>query len=314
MRATNIRSAIIVVAAVLYTSTVFTADRAEIVITDTAVFPESLSSTADGRVFFGSTTRSTIYKSEPGSATAQAWILPANGALQRVLGVLADEAHRVLWVCSSTATVPDAKLLAGETALKTFALDSGAFRATFPFPGGNGACNDIAVAADGTAYATDTNGARLVRLKPGAPALEVWAADPLLAGADGIALLEDGAVYVNSITAGSLLRVRVAADGSAGPITKLETSRPLFHPDGMRVVAPHTLLLIEGGRLDEVTIRGDKADVRVLQEGFAGPTAVTLLNGVAYVLEAKLNYKNDPKLRGQDPGPFRAVAVPYPPK
>ena len=40
-------------------------------------------------------------------------------------------------------------------------------------------------------------------------------------------------------------------------------------------------------------------------------TAVTLVGGMAYVSEARLNYRNDPKLRDQDPGPFRAVGVPY---
>jgi hypothetical protein len=73
-----------------------------------------------------------------------------------------------------------------------------------------------------------------------------------------------------------------------------------------------TMLLAEGaGRLDEVTIKGDKAEVKVLKDGFDGPTAVTLTGGMAYVTEARLQYRNDPNLRGKDPGPFRAVGVPY---
>ena len=60
-----------------------------------------------------------------------------------------------------------------------------------------------------------------------------------------------------------------------------------------------------------MTINGDAARVNVLKEGLAGPTAVTLVGDTAFVLEAKLNYRNDPNLRSQDPGPFRAVAVPY---
>jgi hypothetical protein len=78
----------------------------------------------------------------------------------------------------------------------------------------------------------------------------------------------------------------------------------------MRSVGSKTMLLVEGaGRLDEVTINGDKAEIKVLKEGLTGPTAVTLVGGMAYVAEAKLNYRNDPKLG--DPGPFRAVAVAY---
>jgi len=54
----------------------------------------------------------------------------------------------------------------GETALKAFTLKNAALKASYPFPG-NGACNDIAVAPDGTVYATDTSGGRVLRLKKG---------------------------------------------------------------------------------------------------------------------------------------------------
>jgi hypothetical protein len=72
------------------------------------------------------------------------------------------------------------------------------------------------------------------------------------------------------------------------------------------------MLMAEGeGRLDEVTIEGDKAAIRVLKDGLQGPTAVALVGDTAFVLEAKLNYFMDPKMKGQDPGPLRALAVPY---
>ena len=75
------------------------------------------------------------------------------------------------------------------------------------------------------------------------------------------------------------------------------------------------MLLVEGaGRLDEITIGDQHVEIRVLKDGFTGPTAVTLVGGDAYVLEGKLAYRNDPKLRGLDPGPFHAIAVPYPTK
>jgi hypothetical protein len=77
----------------------------------------------------------------------------------------------------------------------------------------------------------------------------------------------------------------------------------------MRSVGSKTMLLVEGGRLDEVTINGDKAEVKVLKEGLTGITAVTLTGKTAYVSEAKLNLRND---ASKDPGPFRAIGVPYP--
>src|SRR3981081_3788676 len=183
-----------------------------------------------------------------------------------VLGVLADEKAGVLWVCASATGGRGGAPYVGETALKAFSLKDASFKASYMFPG-NGLCNDIAVAKDGTVYATDTTGARVLRLKKGASTLDVWAADPMLLGAaDGVALLADGAVYVNSVGQGTLLRIPVKAAGSAGPIVKLEPSQPLTSPDGMRSVGSRTMLLVEGaGRLDEVTIAGDKATIKVLK-------------------------------------------------
>jgi sugar lactone lactonase YvrE len=287
------------------------AERTEITFADGRIFPESLTSTRNGAVYFGSLGQDSVYRAAPTSSKATTWIQPKANGLQTVLGVFADESAGTLWVCTS-ATGGRGAPVVGETALKAFSLKDASFKASYVFPG-NGLCNDIAVAKDGTVYATDTTGARVLRLKKGARSLDVWAADAMLLGAaDGIALLADGAVYVNSVGQGTLLRIPVKADGSAGTITKLETSRPLQMPDGMRSVGNKTMLLVEGaGRLDEVTINGDKAEIKVLKEGLTGPTAVTLVGGMAYVSEARLNYLNDPKLRDQDPGPFRAVGVPY---
>ena len=51
----------------------------------------------------------------------------------------------------------------------------------------------------------------------------------------------------------------------------------------MRSVGSKTMLLVEGGRLDEVTINGNNAEIKVLKEGMTGITAVTLTGGTAYV-------------------------------
>ena len=51
--------------------------------------------------------------------------------------------------------------------------------------------------------------------------------------------------------------------------------------------------------------------IDVLKDGFNGPTAVTRVGEIAWVLEGKLKYMNDPKFKDQDPGPFKAYAVPF---
>ena len=269
--------------------------RPEIEVNDTMVSPESITSSQDGAVFFGSTAKGTIYRAAPGAARAEPWILPGTTGLINTLGVFADDKGNTLWVCSSATGGRRGTPPVGETTLRTYDLRTAAVKAVYPFPGG-GLCNDMAIAADGTAYVTDTTGGRILRLRPGAKVLDVWAADPLLAIVDGIALLADGAVYVNTFTTGRLIRVPVGADGAAGPLTSLELSLPLVRPDGLRTVGRNRMLQAGGGgRLEEITINGNRAEVRVLREGLTGATAVTLVGGTAYVLVDRL----------------KAVPVPY---
>ncbi|HVZ23233.1 MAG TPA: hypothetical protein VG871_19305 [Vicinamibacterales bacterium] len=285
------------------------ADRGDITFADGRIFPESLTSTKNGDVYFGSLGHDSVYRAPAKSSQATTWIQPKANGLTTVLGVFADEKAGLLWVCTSASGGRNGAPYVGETALKAFTLKNASFKASYAFPG-NGLCNDIAVAKDGTVYATDTNQGRVLRLKKGASALDVWVSDPkTLAGADGIAVLGDGNVYVNSVTQGTLLRIDVKKDGSAAPLVTLETSRMIERPDGMRSIGGEKMLLVEGvGRLDEVTIAGDKATVTTIKDGLTGPTAVTLAGGTAYVTEAKLNLRNDPS---KDPGPFRAIAVSF---
>jgi hypothetical protein len=98
-------------------------------------------------------------------------------------------------------------------------------------------------------------------------------------------------------------------DGAAGQVTQLALSAKLDGPDGMRSSGNNQLLLIEGGRLDRITFDGDTAKIQVLKGGFTGATAVTRVGDTAWVLEAKLTWMSDPKLKDKDPGPFKLYAV-----
>lgn len=283
-----------------------------IVIDAARVFPESITSSADGTIWIGGSATGAVYRATPGAARAQAWITSEAAGTSRVLGVFADDAAKTLWVCAPSANARgDAPAV--PTAVKAFGYDA-ALKRSYGFAGG-GSCNDMAVARDGTVYASDFGGGRVMRLRPGGTEFEAWAADPRLASADGIVVLGDGSVYVNTFRSGLLFRIPVGADGAAGTLTPIRTPRPLVLPDGMRGVGPDTMLLVEGeGRLVEVTVKGAEASLRTIREGFAnGPTAVTLTGGTAYVIEAKFNYRSDPKLREQDPGVFEAVPVAYRP-
>lgn len=271
----------------------------EITINDTGVQSENVTSSRDGTVYFGSMAKGTIYRAAPGATQAEPWILASAAGLTRVLGVLADDRSNTLWVCQNATGGRGGEPAAGETALRAFDLTSGAAKGTYPFPPNGGVCNDIAVSANGTAYVSETFRGRVHRLRPGAAALEEWVSDTALAVVDGIAVLADGHVYVNHFANGRLFRIPVNADGGAGAVVPIETSMSFTRPDGLRSVGPRTLLQAEQqGRLTELTINGDRAEVRVLREGLERSSGVTLARGSALVLV----------------GFAKALVVPYGPK
>jgi len=285
----------IALAALTVASAAHAQARAEVTIDDTMVMPESVTSSKDGAIFFGSTTKGTIYRAAPGAGKAEPWIQASTAGLSNVLGVLADDRSNTLWVCSNATGGRGGAPAVGETALRTFDLKSAAAKGSWPFPGG-GFCNDIAIAADGTAYASDTTGRRVLRLKPGAAALDVWVNDQQLNGLDGLTIL-NGDVYMNCFYTGELFRAHIQPDGAAGTLTKVETSMPFTRPDGLRTAGPNKMLQAEGqGRVTEITINGNRAEVRVLKDGLTGATAVTQVGDTAFVLVERL----------------RVVPVPYP--
>ena len=75
-------------------------------------------------------------------------------------------------------------------------------------------------------------------------------------------------------------------------------------PSPMRVVVP------AGGIGGARFLRGLLAAVPDLPDLAERGLDVTVVGNTAYVLEAKLNYQRDPALKGKDPAPFKAYAVP----
>lgn len=177
-----------------------TLERPQVTISDSAVGAENLTSSADGTLYFGSMAKGTIYRAAPGASQAEPWILASATGLTNVLGVLADDRSSTLWVCQNATGGRGGAPVAGQTALRSFDLMTGAARGTFPFPPNSGICNDIAVAGDGSAYVSESFRGRVHRLRPGATALEEWVSHPDLEVIDGLAFLADGALYVNTFT------------------------------------------------------------------------------------------------------------------
>lgn len=283
----------------------------EIVLPGTRVFPESITSLPDGTLIVGSLGHADVMRIPPGSTTAEEWIKPGAGGLNQVLGVYADEKNKLLWVCSNNLDNKGEK-----TAAMAFDLKTGAPKATYPLPGDGTLCNDIAVGADGTAYVTDTRQGSVLMVKRGGKSLEVAAKDPLLAGADGLAFGDKTTLYVNSVSAGKLIRLDLGPDGKAKSVTELKLSRPLDRPDGMRAIGKNRLLLAENsGKMSIVTFEaGDPqtAEIKTIKEGLESTPGVTATKGMAWIVEGKLNYRNDPAFKDKDPGQFKMYAAPLP--
>ena len=282
------------------------------------IFPESITSLSDGSVIIGSIGQKAVYRAKPGSDTAAVWLAPGTENLNNVLGVFADNKAGTVYVCSNLLGPPGPGP-AVNAQLLTFDAKTGTEKGHYVFPDEKGVCNDIAVDADGNAYATDTNNMEIVRLKKGATALEVWAGNgtfgPKGGVLDGISVLGKR-VVANTLATSKLFSIPIGADGKAGTVVEVKLDREITRPDGMRSFGKSDVLIIEGGnggRLSRIALSGDTGKVTTVKEGYPdGPVAVTVVGTTAYVLEGQLSaFMRGPNAPATPAPtkPFKATAV-----
>lgn len=186
---------------------------------------------------------------------------------------------------------------------------TGAPKATYPLPATT-FCNDLAIADDGTVYATDSFSGTIQRLAPGAAQFEQWVQDARFVpdsqnafGLDGI-VLAGARLIVNKLDTGELFAITIAT----GAVAPLPLAEPLAGPDGMRALDDDTLLVIEGNanRLSKIAIRGTLATSTPIATDLDMPTAVAVSRGFAWVSEGQLGRL----LTGQEPNlPFSVRRV-----
>jgi hypothetical protein len=296
------------------------AARSEVTVDDTLVYPESITSLADGTLILGSLTKPVIYRAKPTETKAEAWIHLTEGENLSTAGVLADPQSKTLWACVfhpvTDATAPASgippPMPSRVSALRAFDLSTGASKSSYPLAGSTNFCNDITIARDGTLYVSDTLNGRVLRLQSGAESLERWAEDPKLMGIDGLTFLGP-TLYVNTVTTNHVYRIPIGVDGKAGAPVDIVLSQPLSGPDGMRSSGERIFVAENrAGQVSELTLKGDTATVTLVKNGYISPTAVSPSDNILWVGEAKMAYRNDPKLQGQDPGLFKAYALPLP--
>jgi len=132
--------------------------------------------------------------------------------LGSVLGVKISGGR--LWAVSNSS---------GESALVEFEIPSGKLRHKYVVPGKGHQLNDIALAANGDVFATDTQGSAIWKLRPGAPGLERFLPGLKFRFANGIAISRDGAtLYVSNYP-----------DGISVVDVKTGTREALRHPAGL---------------------------------------------------------------------------------
>ena len=281
----------------------------DVAINGSRVFPESITSDTAGNLYNASIA-GTIYRTLAGARTAEPWIVPseANG-LTSLFGVMADEGKGLLWACNNPNMFTGQQ---GRSSLLAFDLGTGRLSGRYDFPEGPAACNDIAVAADGAVWVSETAGGRIFVLRPNANELALFAAGQPLVGIDGLAFASDGALYINNVRSGAFQRVRRKADGSYDGLTDLSVPVALGGPDGLRSLGGNRFIQGEGqsGRVALLEVQGDSVALTPLAEGLNGPVGVTVIGDTAYVVEGKIGYLIDPALREQNPDPFVIRAFP----
>ena len=281
----------------LLTGLAQTASAAEILIVDAKSQPESLTVAPGGVLIVGSASTPFVYKVRPGSTTAEKFVdASAEGPGTFFFGMLADAATNTLWTCQLTP-VPGATPVKRHTALRGFDLSTGAQKLRWDLPGDNSVCNDFSIGPDKALYISDTANSRIYKLPAGASTAELFLEDRALYGIDGITFL-DGTLYVNNVFSNNLYRIPVDAAGKPGQPVDIWMDQPVKGPDGMRAVHGKLLLAENGsGKIDVITVNGDKASIAVIQEGLNTPTAVEPAGDTLWIAER---------------GAGKAVSIPMP--
>ena len=195
--------------------------------------------------------------------------------------MLSDVSTNTLWACEigprSAPGVP------GPRTLLSFALTRGAPKARWKLPGASSVCNDFTIGPDHALYVSDTPNSTIFRVRPGTTEGEVFITNRTLDGVDGLTFL-DGVLYANNVSASTIWRIPMDANGKAGNPVNIWTDQPIKGPDGMRAAGRHLFLAENAnGRASMLTITGDTAHVTVIQTGLKRPTAIEPAGDVLWV-------------------------------
>ena len=152
------------------------------------LMPEGIAYSAKTRKLYLGSFRKIVSIAEDGKY--EVFVPPATGGLATVLGVWVDDERGELWAVSNVVSERKPDMVTG---LFRFRLADGALIKAYPIESAQQEMlNDVAVAKDGTAYATASNSGALWRVIPGAENAEKFMPDKSLPDPNGIAATADG--------------------------------------------------------------------------------------------------------------------------
>lgn len=180
---------------------------------DKFLLPEGIAhDAATGRYFIGSIHLRKIVVVEP-SGSVRDWSRKGD-RLDAILGLSVDSSRRLLWAVSTNGFETESEQTR-HNALLAFDLATGRLRQRIELPQAV-QLNDLALAADGTVYVTDTLGSAVWRLAPRARLAQKLGEGKALRGANGIAMGPKGKLYVAASTGIALL------DSASGAAQRME--------------------------------------------------------------------------------------------
>lgn len=179
---------------------------------DPKLIPEGIAYDSVGKRFFlGSIAQHKIIVTDPEGHSRD--FSTASDKLDAVLGLSVDAAHGYLYAVSTNDFEVSGKK-ERRNAVVCYDLKSGRLTDRFQADGAN-QLNDLALAADGTLYVTDSASGTLFRKKRDEKSLSRFGKAGDIRGANGIALSVDGKLYVTLSTGIALV------DTSTGEPTRL---------------------------------------------------------------------------------------------
>ena len=276
-------------------------------------FPEGITTARNGDIYVGSLKENKIVKFKNKNKKSELFVSSNSNGLMSVIGILADDRNKILWVCSSNPGVTNYPS-DNPVSLKAFDLNTGEPLQSYEFTS-SGFCNDITLDVNDNVYVPDSFNPRILRLNKSKSRLETWFENDAFKGEgfnlNGITFINNS-IYTVKMNSGELFKIDIAENGKPIDFTKIDLPRPLNAPDCIKAINEKNLLVVENkGSLTHINFN-KTVTLTTLRDNLDTPTTVAIKGKIAWVLQAQFGH-----LFGEEkdvpPGPFEIVGIKYKP-